>query len=221
MVENKTREAGFGIVGIVAVVIVVVAVAGVGFAVFKKSSDTKNATTSATTPGTKTPVTQPSTQPQQAEDPYQGMTKYANAKYGFSFYYPSSWRLEERDPVASSFETDKTELSIWLVNTTTKTPTDAAIITVNGADLAYFTKRIEDEAGSYAAKSVVTISGKNAVKFTIPQGAKTSAVKREMYFVAAGGKTYAVQSTNEETNQTSSPSYMGDIGRLINSFKLP
>jgi hypothetical protein len=111
----KDKQAGFSAIFVIAAILVVAVIAGAGFVVFKKSADAKQATTTATVPGTTETVEESTPEPEQPVA-YEGFTHYTNEKYEFSFYYPNEWRVEERDP-SLAMDTEKTLLSLWLIDT--------------------------------------------------------------------------------------------------------
>jgi hypothetical protein len=224
MKQHRTNQAGFSAGAIIAIVLVIFVIGGVGVVVFKKSNS-KQATTD--NPATEAKQNVPDDTPgQQSEAAYAGWKQYSNAKYGFSFYYPENWRVEERDAATSTLEVQKAELSLWLVNDSYKTNPELAALTVSGnskqqsIDLIEgdITAHARGEVDKYRSISNVSVNGKEAVKYSIGQS-KTA--NRQIYFLSGGGKSYSVSTTGEDRNIERSATYIDDFEKLVQSLRLP
>ncbi len=224
MPNLKSHQAGFSAVAIAVVVLVAVVIGGIGFTVFKKSSDTK----SAAVPAETSPNTSPTQNEQTAtpvkeplEDPYAGMTQYTNDKYGFSFYYPNEWRVEERD-VKFTMDPEKTELSLWIVDKNAKSDPSTAVITIINRNLVEVTANLDGEITSHGAKLAdyktdITFKGKQAVKYTIKQPEN---VNRQRYYISVENKTYSLETIDERINIDRDASYMAKFNKVFDSLKV-
>jgi hypothetical protein len=212
MSNSNLRQAGFGAVGIVAVVVVLFVVAGTGFVVLKKSGDTKTAVTPAASPSATPSNTAGTGEPVQ---PVDDSKLYANEKYGLSFAYPKEWRVEERDPNITYIE--PVELSLAIVDTLSEKDSIVATVAVSSSPLSEVGPVGDGEKASPYKKQVV-IKSKQAVQYSIPQ---TESVNREMYYIAAGGKTYWVHTFDEENNAKRDKDYTAKFNKIVESLKLP
>jgi Tfp pilus assembly protein PilV len=220
--RRRDYQAGFSTTVILLAVLVVAVLAVTGVVVYQrhKSSSAKNSaatSTSQTPTQSKSPTT---TQPAQANA---GLKQYTNDKYGFSFYYPDTWQVEQGDP-ASAVDAQNTELILWLTDTNATAPKNKTVyIEVNSRNLASETAIIDGSIDSEGGKSAdykqsLTLKGKETVKYTIPQ---SPTVNRVMYFFAVGTKTYSVQTYDEEANLARTPDYMTKFNNLVDSLTLP
>src|SRR5260370_3566264 len=219
---RREHQSGFGTTVILLAVLVVAVLAVTGLVVYqhhRPSSTNKAQTTNS--PNTSTqPITNSPAQPAQTNA---GTTLYTNDQYGFSFYYPNTWRVEQGDP-ASSVDTQNTDLVLWLVDMKATAPKNKTMyIEVSCRDLASKTAIIDGSIDSEGGKSAdykqqLTLKAKSTVKYTIPQSAT---VNRVMYFFAVGTKTYSVQTYDEVTNLARTPDYMTKFNNLVDSLTLP
>jgi hypothetical protein len=209
MSHRKSNQAGFSAVVIVGAVLILGAIAGVGFLVFKKSSAPKSATTNTTSPS---PIAQPA--PPTPAQEYPNMKLYSNQQYRFSFYYPEEWRVDERDPKTTYLE--PVELSLVLVDTTIATTPIVATVAVSSKSLSEVGPVGGADTAQY--KQQLTIDGKQAVKYSIPQ---SKSVNREMYYIAAGSNTYWLATFDEEANIKRIPNYMDKFNKVVDSLRLP
>lgn len=221
MSQHINRQSGFSASIVIAAIVTVLVVAGTGYVVFKQSGTSKGETASSTaatpTPPTPTPpnaIAPPATEPVKT---YEGKL-YNNVKYGLSFNYPDKWRIEERDPATTSLEPEKTALSLWLLDSGAEKYPEAAVVTIKLQDLQTVVAGIEAEVGSHGQRTSQTLNGKQAVKFTIPQG---GGVNRVWYLFGVESKTYWVQTIKEEENLARNAKYMSDFNIIVNSLKLP
>jgi hypothetical protein len=220
----RHHQSGFGRVGIVVVVVVLAAIGGIGLIVARNKHVNLKTTFSSTATPTSTPSSSiPTANASQPATTCDGMTQYKNAKYGISFCYPSNWRVEERDPAKSTPDAQNNELSLWLLDTTSKARAETATITVSKRDLTAETASmdgsIDSEGGNSANyKQNLTLKNKAVVKYTIPQ---SSTVNREIYLFQVGAKTYSIQTVYEETNLQRNPKYVTQFHALIDSAQLP
>jgi hypothetical protein len=203
-------------------VLVVAALAVTGLVVYKHHKP--NSSNKAQTTNSPTTSTQPITNsPTQSAQTNAGTTQYTNDKYGFSFYYPDTWQVEQGDP-ASTVDAQYTELLLSLVDSSAPTTQNKTVyFEVSSRDLAsktaIFDGTIDSEGGkSTGYKQSLTLKGKEAVKYMIPQ---SKTVNREIYFISVGTKTYTVSTTNEEANIARNPDYMTKFNNLVDSLTLP
>jgi len=147
-----------------------------------------------------------------------GVKTYENAKYGLSFQYPEKWRIEERDPAMTSLEHDKVELSVWILDTSAKSQSEAAVVTVSSKSIESVVADIESSVGSHANRSEQSVNSKKMLRFTIPQPGD---VKREWYLYGNESKTFRVETILEKENISRNPTYMSDMNKLVNSLRLP
>ncbi len=218
---TKQDQSGFGAIEVLLVFLVVAALAVTGVVVYQhhKPSSVNNVQTTNSPTATQ-PITNSPAQPTKTN---YGVKQYTNDKYGFSFYYPITWRVEQGDP-ASSVDEQYTELVLWLVDTNATAPKNKTVyIEVSSRDLAsktaIFDGSIDGEGGkSTDYRQSLTLKGRQTVKYTIPQSAT---VNRVIYFFAVGAKTYAVQTYNEEANLARTPDYITKFNSLVDSLTLP
>lgn len=216
------RQSGFSVVGVVLGAAVIAIIGTVGWVAFKKS-DTKTAILPTDISESKDQANLLNMQPEPLANAYESSKQYVNSEYGFSFYYPQEWRVEERDPALSSPDTEGTEFALWLLDTTAKERAETAVIMVTSRGLAEKTAIIDNSAESHDGegaehKQALTLKGKSAVKYTFPQ---SDAVNREMYLFGVGAKTYSVETFYEETNVGRNPDYMTKFNKLVDSLQLP
>ena len=211
MRKTHFNQSGFSVIELLLAILVVAALAVTDLVVYQhhKPISAKNSAATSTTQMNTPPKSTTTTQPAQANA---GLTQYTNDKYGISFYYPNDWRAEERNPATSSPDTEKTELALWLVDTTAKTRPETAVILVSSRDLASEASIYGSSVGAPDTQQL-TLKGKSAIKYTIPQ---SPTVNRIMYFIAVGTKTYSVQTYYEETNLARTPDYMTKFNNLVN-----
>ncbi len=216
------NQLGFGAVGILAAVVLVVAIAGVGYLVFKKSSDTRSATTPSVGPSPDPSPTPPA--PGNEPNPYEGMTKYTNDKYGFSFYYPNEWKVEEvsvEEPSGSL----PTEFAANINFNTTEKYKGAATFEIvdKGYDavVSQYAQQYGDNSSAKVGKSEALVGGKAVTHFTINLP-KTQPVpsKLEHVLFDAGNKTYSLRSINEELNVQRDPTYWDKFEKMQTSVEL-
>ena len=220
--KRPENQSGFGTTVILLVVLVIAALAVTGLVVYQhhKPSNAKNSAATSTTQTSTKPQSTTTTQPAQANA---GLTLYTNSQYGFSFYYPYTWRVEQGDP-ASTVDAQYTELLMSLVDPSAPTTQNKTVyFEVSSRDLAskttIFDGSIDSEGGGSANyKQSLTLKGKQTVKYTIPQS-KTA--NRVIYFFSVGTKTYTVSTTNEDANIARNPDYMNQFNALVDSLTLP
>lgn len=221
----RSIQKGFSVPHVLLAVLTVGILGGIGYIVYakSKSAGTDNAVAREAEPSAKqtaSPTAKESVQPK--DDPYSGMTKYTNTKHGISFHHPAAWQTKEQDPQLS-MDTEKTQLSLWLTDTTLEEGSSAAAFIVIDRPRDVVTQGLEGFARSHGgditdSKSEKTINGKNAVIYAIPQ---TEDAVRMMYYFAVGSKTYSMQTIEEEKNVAHNPSYMADIEKMVSSLELP
>lgn len=220
--SSTSRRAGFGHVALIIVIVVVTLVAAIGVVVYKRSNAKNNA---VTPPSSNPPAQQPmASPPQQPVNPYEGMTKYTNEKYGFSFYHPADWRVEEGDQSLAT-DAQKKELLLWLVDTNTEVAQYTAGVTVNNRDFATHIGIVDGMRTHGGApdtlqftKTAQTIQEKNSFKYVIPQGGN---VDRVWHIIEVGSKTYTIETIDEEDNVERTPDYMVKFNKLVESLTLP
>jgi hypothetical protein len=149
--------------------------------------------------------------------------QYKNNKYGFSFSYPKGWKLREADPTTATADSENTEFALWIEDGAAKERVEAALVTISKMNLTAATGAsdgaISSEGGKSANyKQTLTVSGKSAVKYTVPQ---SSAANREIYIIGYGDRSLTIQSINEESNLARNPSYMKQFDAIVESIKLP
>jgi hypothetical protein len=223
--RRREYQSGFSTTVILLVVLVVAVLAVTAFLVYQrhKPSTVKN---SASTSQTQPPSQQGTTNTQTTQPAYANWPVYSNTQYGFSFSYPSTWRVEPGDP-AASLDAQHTELLLSLIDTsapTTQTTQNKTMyIEVSSRDLAsktaLFDGSIDSEGGKSADyKQSLTLKGRATIKYTIPQ---SKTVNREIYFFGVGTKTYTVSTTNEEANIARNPTYLNQFNTVVDSLRLP
>lgn len=221
MSNSRTRQAGFGATLVVLAILAVLIIGGVTYVVVKKSAD-KSGTTSTVAQDAKDTITD--TTPGQI-DVYEGWKTYSNDKYGFSFRYPQEWQVKEVNPATSTLEAQKAEFVLWLVNETYKTSPEQVSLIVSSNSKEQNIDILEGdivghargEVDKYRSISSETVSGKEAVKYTIGQS-KTA--NREVYFLSGGAKSYVLGTTNEDENIERSSTYISDFDKLVKSLQI-
>jgi len=212
----KTNEKGFSVVEILVVVVIVGLVGTVGWLVYDRQSKNK----------TEPVATQAETQKEDSEtttaakDPYEGMTKYSNDKYGVTFYHTKDWKTEEV-PIDTPSGLTPTEFAINVKGNTTEKYAETASLEIHTKNLQETAKTYEDLYGQSTTAKVNKVTGKlkgkESVHLTVtqPDGDKT-----EHYLFAVGNKTYSLRSINESLNVQRSQDYWNNFQKLYDSLQL-
>jgi prepilin-type N-terminal cleavage/methylation domain-containing protein len=212
----KTNQTGFSIVEILVAVVIIGLVGAVGWLVYDRLSKDKIEPV-ATQIKTQKESNETATP---AKDPYEGMAKYTNDKYGISFYHAKDWKTEEVHIDASS-GLIPTEFAINVKGNSTEKYAETASIEIHTKNLQETAKTYEDLYGQSTTAKVNkvtgTLKGEESVHLTItqPDGDKT-----EHYLFAVGSKTYSLRSINEPLNVERSQDYWSNFQKLYDSLQL-
>lgn len=210
MNKSNTNRRGFSTVRIVVVCLVVVAAVTSGIFISKQNK-IKLSTNNASPSSTRVPITGANLSQTEIDEAWK---TYTSTKYGFSFSYPQEWKIEERDP-SKAFDSESTELSLWLVNPSAPDHAETVAITVLAKDISRTTP-IGGDSPEY--KQELNLKGKNTTKYTFPQSAS---VNRIMYHFAVNSKTYTIETVNEERNIERNPDYIAKFDKIVDSVQLP
>lgn len=212
----KINQKGFSVVEILVVVVIVGLFGAVGWLVYDRQS--KNKTEPVATQTVTKKESNESATP--VKDPYEGMTKYTNDKYGISFYHAKDWKTEEL-PIDTPSGLTPTEFAINVKGNTTEKYAETASLEIHTKNLQETAKTYEDIYGQSTTAKVNkvtgTLKGKESVRLTItqPDGDKT-----EHYLFAVGSKTYSLRSINESLNVQRSQDYWSNFQKLYDSLQL-
>lgn len=211
----KVDQKGFSVVEVLIVIVVVGLLGAVGWLAYDRQKDKAEPGATKTETQKENTQTTPPT-----KDPYEGMAKYSNDKYGISFYHPKDWKTEEV-PIETPSGLTPAEFAINVKGNTTEKYAETASIEIHTKNLKETTKTYEDLYGqsttAKVSKVTGTLKGKDSVHLTVtqPDGGKT-----EHYLFAVGNKTYSVRSINESLNVRRSQDYWSNFQRLYDSLQL-
>jgi len=212
----RKNQDGFSVVEIVLVIVVVGLIGGVGWYVVKarNNSDKTVESTAQSKSESPTKTTTPT------KDPYEGMRKYSNDKYGITFYHPKDWNTEEV-PIDTPSGPTPTEFAVNIQGNTNEKYSETASLEIHTKNLQEITKEYDAYYGQSTTakinKVTGTLKGKESVHLTItqPDGDKT-----EHYLFAVGNKTYSLRSVNESLNVQRSQDYWSNFQKLYDSLQL-
>lgn len=210
MNKANTNRRGIGTVGIVFVCLVVIAAIASGILVSKQNK-TKLFTNNISPSSTQQPISEANISQSEVDEAWK---TYTSTKHGFSFSYPEEWKIEERDP-SKAFDSESTELSLWLIDPSAPDHSETVIVTVLAKDTSRTTP-IGGDSPEY--KQDLSLKGKDTIKYTFPQSAS---VNRIMYHFAVNSKTYSIETVNEERNIERNQDYMAKFDKIVESLQLP
>lgn len=216
MPNLQKNSAGFSL-GIVLVGMVVAAVlVGIGLVVFNKSSGTtKTAVTPAAVPAPQEPTAGPT------EKPVTGMEKrYTNDQYGFSFSYPQEWRLEELS-IDSPNGVVPAEFVVSLKVDVDEKYNDAMVFQVVAKPFeevkAFYVNEANQSTIAKDTKQDGNEKGKRSTQITtlVPDISRA-----ERYLFDVTGKTYMLESINDELNVKRDNNYWKKFEAVYKSLEL-
>ncbi len=222
---KQKHQLGFGTVGVLAISVAVLAVGGIGFTLYKKSSETKTAVVTGTNPTNNETVAEPPAQPKQLVQ--SSDKQYTNEKYGISFSYPKEWRIaREAEPSPQPDSPTPVEFGVTLSRISDEKYAATAVIEVHSKDFNsmrdFFAANYTDgNATAKLSKKEQPDKGKRSVYLatTYPL-ADGSSYTTQHYLFAVDSKTYSIRSINEELNLQVDPGYTTKFDRVYRSLKI-
>ena len=156
---------------------------------------------------------------QQQTDVYAGWKTYENSKYGFSFKYPSSWKVEEV-AIETPSGADPEEFAANLRFDVNEKYSEAGAFEIHVNSLAividFFDRNFAQSSLNKIEKTEEPLKGKQSVQYKVTN----SGIVTKQYLFSAGNKTYSFHSINEELNQQRSSSYWSDFEKVFDSLTI-
>jgi hypothetical protein len=213
---SKTNTSGFAPIAVVSTLLVVVLVAFGGWYVWKKSQDSKALNNSQQ-------QNDNSDSPDASPDPYADWKTYSNDAYGFSFKYPTDWRVEDVDGSDTSPSAERTLIVRFAANVKRAEDVkynDTVTVQVLNNDLNSASTALDREFAQSSlnkvAKTTKALKGRQSVQYVVTNG--NSIVKT--YLFAVGDKAYEFSSINEEFNVQEDADYWVKFDKIFESFRI-